>query len=57
MREFLLIGLISGRHLTNVISLIGNLASLVIVHILLFNDSSFVRLKEYTDIHKEASLL
>ena len=27
------------------------------VHILLFNDSSVVRLKEYKEIHKEARLL
>ena len=45
------------KTLTNVISLIGNLASSVIVHILLFNDSSVVRLKEYKEIHKEARLL
>ena len=45
------------KTLKNVISLIGNLASSVIVHILLFNDSSVVRLKEYKEIHKEARLL
>ena len=44
------------KTLTNVISIIGNLASSVIVHILLFNDSSVARLKDDKEIHKKPRL-